>query len=147
MKGNKNGIEWYDHDIDIKIPNQSFGDSVQDYFYTEMVKQEKKKTDNEFSMTYNAEVAQSIDVKKDEHYLKLQYEQFKDILLGLSYDEFSKSILQMLQTGKSNDALQNELFEMLGFNAFELISVLLDNRKSIVSNSNLQQQGKSCSYF
>lgn len=140
-------MEWYDHDIDVKIPNKNVGESVEDYFYTEMIKQEKKKTEKEFSMTYNVEVAQNVDVKKNENYLKLQYDQFKDTLSDLSYDEFSKSIIQMFQSSKSNDELQNELFEMLGFNAFELISVLLDNRKSIINNTNVQQQGVGCSYF
>ncbi|KAK9744309.1 N-terminal helicase PWI domain [Popillia japonica] len=41
-------------------------------------------------------------------------------------------MFQILASNRSNNELQNELFEMLGFDAFELISEMLDNRKSIV---------------
>lgn len=40
-------------------------------------------------------------------------------------------LVESLKSSKSNDELQNELFELLGFDKFEIIQEILQNRKTI----------------
>ena len=47
----------------------------------------------------------------------------------------SSTLEEMLLSPKSDDALQNDLFELLGFDKFEFIQTLLQNRKEIVSSA------------
>lgn len=42
------------------------------------------------------------------------------------------SLIRMLQSKKSNTELQNELIEMLGFDKFEIVQKMLENREKIV---------------
>lgn len=42
------------------------------------------------------------------------------------------SLIRMLQSKKSNTELQNELIEMLGFDKFEVVQSILENREQIV---------------
>ena len=42
--------------------------------------------------------------------------------------------MNQLKLEKSNDELQNSLFEMLGFDRFELIQILLSNRAEVIRN-------------
>lgn len=42
------------------------------------------------------------------------------------------NLVELLKCGKSNDELQGELFDFLGFDKFELIEELLQNRKLII---------------
>ncbi|KAG5681795.1 hypothetical protein PVAND_011203 [Polypedilum vanderplanki] len=63
---------------------------------------------------------------------------------GTTYDRnwMSKNInsdlveplIIILKSQKSNDELQNELFELLGFDKFEMILEILDNRKVLLKN-------------
>lgn len=69
-------------------------------------------------------------------WLRNDYEQYQNFLSGLSWEEFSKSLHQILSSEKSNDELQNELIEMLGFDLFELIIEILNKRRSILDSFN-----------
>lgn len=42
------------------------------------------------------------------------------------------TFIDMLKSSKSNDELQNELFDMLGFDKFEVIQEILINRKTVI---------------
>ncbi|XP_055607496.1 activating signal cointegrator 1 complex subunit 3 [Uranotaenia lowii] len=42
------------------------------------------------------------------------------------------NLVELLKSSKSNDELQNDLFDFLGFDKFELIEELLQNRKQII---------------
>lgn len=42
------------------------------------------------------------------------------------------TFIEMLKSSKSNDELQNELFDMLGFDKFEVIQEILINRKTVI---------------
>ncbi|KAL6488712.1 hypothetical protein MHYP_G00024530 [Metynnis hypsauchen] len=51
-----------------------------------------------------------------------------------SAEELCTSLFEMLSSTKSDDELQNELFEFLGPEGFEMISVLLQRRSDIVDS-------------
>lgn len=53
--------------------------------------------------------------------------------LGLSVEGLCSTLISELKSSKSSDELQNELFDLLGFNCFELIERLLKNRKELIS--------------
>lgn len=53
-------------------------------------------------------------------------------MISSSPEELCTSLFEMLASTKSDDELQNELFELLGPEGFEMISVLLQRRSSIV---------------
>ncbi|KAK9744289.1 N-terminal helicase PWI domain [Popillia japonica] len=122
--------EWNSIDCQTRSLLSLKQDAVPDYFYMEVEKIEKeepKSSDHAFSMTYKEEIKNT-----SENWLEQGYDKYKHILPGFSKEEFCKSMFQILASNRSNNELQNELFEMLGFDAFELISEMLDNRKSIV---------------
>ncbi|XP_077300347.1 activating signal cointegrator 1 complex subunit obelus [Arctopsyche grandis] len=52
---------------------------------------------------------------------------------GVSSGEFLNSIITALQSTKSDIELQNDLFDLLGFDRFEFIQDVLQHRNSIVS--------------
>ncbi|CAB1334133.1 unnamed protein product, partial [Coregonus sp. 'balchen'] len=55
-------------------------------------------------------------------------------MISSSPEELCTSLFEMLASTKSDDELQNELFELLGPEGFEMISVLLQKRSSIVDS-------------
>uniref|UniRef100_A0A4W5RGW0 Activating signal cointegrator 1 complex subunit 3 n=1 Tax=Hucho hucho TaxID=62062 RepID=A0A4W5RGW0_9TELE len=55
-------------------------------------------------------------------------------MISSSPEELCTSLFEMLASTKSDDELQNELFELLGPEGFEMISVLLQGRSSIVDS-------------
>nr|KAG5694899.1 hypothetical protein BaRGS_029516 [Batillaria attramentaria] len=69
----------------------------------------------------------------DSYWLQKQVKTFfasDDTGLGLSLAELCSTIVDVLTSSRSDDELQNELFELLGFDRFEFIQLLLENRKS-----------------
>ncbi|WAR07337.1 ASCC3-like protein [Mya arenaria] len=52
--------------------------------------------------------------------------------LGLSLEDLSSTIYDFLFSTKSDSELQNDLFELLGFDRFELIQSLLENRQKLL---------------
>lgn len=61
---------------------------------------------------------------------------------GLSANEYVETIVTMLKSGRSDDELQNELFDLLGFDRFELIQSLLEHRREIVDNASFAEEKK-----
>ncbi|CAL9705487.1 unnamed protein product [Knipowitschia caucasica] len=55
-------------------------------------------------------------------------------MISSSVEELSTSLFEMLSSPRSNDELQNELFELLGPEGLEMISLLLQKRSSIVDS-------------
>ncbi|XP_041463235.1 activating signal cointegrator 1 complex subunit 3-like [Lytechinus variegatus] len=53
--------------------------------------------------------------------------------MGLTVDALCSKLLVELTSGKSNDELQTDLFDLLGFDCFELIQQLLAKRTDIVA--------------
>lgn len=140
--GSIEGTEWYDPNFETVPLNKVNLEPVKEHFYLEMNsfnENEKNKFEKSFSMAYdmletNGASAAFKEDKIDNSYLPMQYTKYHDKLPGLSCEEFCKSLMQILSSNRSDNELQNELFEMLGFEVFELISELLDNRRKIVDN-------------
>lgn len=61
-----------------------------------------------------------------------------DTGLGLTSGELCTHIIDVLTSPRSDEALQNELFELLGFDRFEFIQLLLGNRKMLSKNIALE---------
>uniref|UniRef100_A0A2Z5TZE8 U5 small nuclear ribonucleoprotein 200 kDa helicase n=1 Tax=Reticulitermes speratus TaxID=60591 RepID=A0A2Z5TZE8_9NEOP len=59
---------------------------------------------------------------------------------GLSSDEFAETVVTMLNSGRSNDELQNELFDLLGFDRFQLIQSLLEHRSDIIYSASIAEK-------
>lgn len=57
---------------------------------------------------------------------------FADSSSGLSVLDLCSAVFDILASDRDNTALQNELFELLGFDRFEFIQTLLANRHRIV---------------
>lgn len=103
------------------------------YYYQMREKVEKKiETNTSFSMSYTP-TADSVKAVSLADY----FNKFKNNLPGFILEEFTDSIMQKLSSDKSSIELQNELFEMLGFDAFELISELLDHREAIIKSAEI----------
>ena len=49
--------------------------------------------------------------------------------------ELIDNLVELLKSGKSNEELQNELFDFLGFDKFEFIMEILQNRKDIIDKA------------
>ncbi|XP_038077615.1 activating signal cointegrator 1 complex subunit 3-like [Patiria miniata] len=62
--------------------------------------------------------------------------------LGLTVDALCAKLLGDLTSAKSNDELQNELFDLLGFECFELIQRLLANRSQLVQAASHNQMSQ-----
>lgn len=60
---------------------------------------------------------------------------------SLSTNELTSAIFDVISSSKLNDQIQNELFDLLGFEAFDLILQILENRVLIVDAAcDTQQQ-------
>ncbi|KAM8869339.1 activating signal cointegrator 1 complex subunit 3 isoform 2-T4 [Spinachia spinachia] len=68
--------------------------------------------------------------------LRTEVEKYLDggNMVSSSQEELSTSLFEMLASHKSDDELQNELFELLGPEGLEMISILLQQRASIVDS-------------
>ena len=54
--------------------------------------------------------------------------------LGLSVAEFATTILDMLSSKRSSEELQTELFDLCGFDRFDMIGAVLENREALVKS-------------
>lgn len=52
---------------------------------------------------------------------------------GASVEDMRAAIHDLLTSGKDDDALQNDLFELLGFERFDFIQSLLENRGNVIA--------------
>jgi hypothetical protein len=63
---------------------------------------------------------------------------------GMSLPEFALTLIQLLQSKRSSDDLQAELFDLVGFERFELIQLLLGHREELIKeyavNKNIMKQ-------
>ena len=56
--------------------------------------------------------------------------------IGLSVPEFTETLLKLLSSDKSDEALQTELFDLCGFERFDMIGAVLENREALVKSMN-----------
>jgi len=54
--------------------------------------------------------------------------------LGMSVQEFAILLLEKLSSGKSAEELQTELFDLCGFERFDMIGAVLENREALVKS-------------
>ncbi|XP_056289492.1 activating signal cointegrator 1 complex subunit 3 [Pseudoliparis swirei] len=78
----------------------------------------------------------ALSSRDDEAVLRTEVEKFLDggNMISSSPEELCTSLFEMLASHKSNDELQNELFELLGPEGLDMISVLLRRRAAIVDS-------------
>ncbi|CAG0888066.1 unnamed protein product [Darwinula stevensoni] len=57
------------------------------------------------------------------------------VMAGITPSELVSSVVTLLSSKKCNEELQNELFDLLGFERFELIEEILMHRKEILDSS------------
>lgn len=82
--------------------------------------------------------------------MKEQYTKHKLLIPGLTWEDFASSLVQILSSSKSDDELQNELIEMLGFDLFEFIAEILSKRQLILEafrNEKTGSRSQSGRYF
>ena len=63
----------------------------------------------------------------------------------LSVEDMATAIYDILCSSKNNEEIQNELFELAGFDAFELIQQVLERRQTIVNGGYLLEEARSIS--
>uniref|UniRef100_A0A8C7XBM4 Activating signal cointegrator 1 complex subunit 3 n=1 Tax=Oryzias sinensis TaxID=183150 RepID=A0A8C7XBM4_9TELE len=88
----------------------------------------KKDSDGESSEKSSISEDASVLRSEVEKYLK------KGNMISSSLEELCSSLFEMLTSPRSDDELQNELFELLGPDGLETISALLKYRTSIVNS-------------
>lgn len=95
--------------------------------------QSGKKASGENEASSSSRGQQSLE---DEGVLRTEVEKYMNggNMIASSAEELCSSLFEMLSSQRSNDELQNELFELLGPEGLEMISVLLQKRSSIVDS-------------
>ena len=69
---------------------------------------------------------------------------------GMSIWDLSSTVFETMNSATEDSEMQSELFDLLGFDRFELIQILLKNRKELVYNitgrpiTMLHAQKKAC---
>lgn len=112
---------------EIKFPE------IHPHFYIDNKKPQKKNNSFSMALVEPSHSGSYVQTKKSNSLtLADYYSKYSSNLGSFSCDEFVNSMQQILSSSKRNEELQNELFEMLGFEVFELISALLDNRNELL---------------
>lgn len=98
----------------------------------------EKWTDKEISPSSNSVVAESTKEKNNFKEINVNWlKQRCDLYFGSGDENLNSSdmcsvIFDILSSPRGNQEMQNELFELLGFERFEFIQELLTNRENIV---------------
>lgn len=81
---------------------------------------------------------QSVSSKYDAGWLHREVSKYYptgDSALGMTTEDISSTIFDVLISSKTDPELQNDLFELMGFDRFELIETLLQNRDGVIQSS------------
>ncbi|XP_006824124.2 activating signal cointegrator 1 complex subunit 3-like [Saccoglossus kowalevskii] len=132
-----------------KKQNFEFGKNIKfsfDSFNVEVDEEESDDSDTEhynFTMSYTAPVAEPVvnsnHVNKRKpneisgNWLRLEVEKYYGGDDGMTAQIWCETIFDELCSSKTNDELQNDLFELLGFDRFEFIQTLLSNRHKVLN--------------
>ncbi|KAK9503226.1 hypothetical protein O3M35_011843 [Rhynocoris fuscipes] len=137
--------------------NSTWGDHIRfnfpmpwnppDTSFLEDLSQSNSTSDN-FSMAYNDAVVpeKKVENKKimfGKSWLIKEVEKCCNNSNGLTTEDMCNTIINLLTSNRTNDALQNELFDFLGFDNFEFIQSLLEHRKEIYMSNKLEQERKN----
>ena len=75
--------------------------------------------------------------RRDLNWLRLEVENYsnsEDTGFSMSLTDLCRTVFEMLKSTQSDSELQNDMFDLLGFDRFELIQRLLENRKKLIDN-------------
>ena len=80
------------------------------------------------------------------------YEQCRDHLKKCpgTFDasDLASAVFEILSSKKTNDSIQNELFELMGFEAFDVIQKILENRELVIQVAKIPlENGFDCSKY
>lgn len=124
--------KWGDH-IRCVLPNEQPPldqlNSLQDLTYDENAAA-KTKSVGQFSMRYDSGVAAAAAKAKKNESKGLN----RAWLLQRVNTDLIEPLLSILKSKKSNDELQNEVIDLLGFDKFDVIQTVFENRKQILQN-------------
>ncbi|CAH2095219.1 unnamed protein product [Euphydryas editha] len=67
-------------------------------------------------------------------WLETKVSELYDGSMGISSADILQSIITLLNSPRSNDEIQNDLFELLGFDKFEFIEEILQHRKEVTDS-------------
>lgn len=136
------------------VPNEEFGKNIkfnfpsaadeEDVSFLESEEEEEEERSG-FDMRYTA-MANGEKLRRvksrlpetegiDSGWLLMQMGKYfgdEDNMLGLSIQDLTSTVFDLLCQPRSDSELQNELFELLGFDRFELIETLLGRRQEII---------------
>ena len=116
----------------------NYFDDMGDYTWLDS-DSESEGSDNEFDMKYVEVPDEKTDTKrKDATWLREQIECYfgaDSDYVGMTVADLSAAVFETLNSKVSDSELQNDLFELLGFDRFELIQLLLENRKKILTDT------------
>lgn len=125
-------LQWGNH-IRCVLPNEQPPldqlNSLQNLMYDENAAA-KTKSAGKFSMRYDSEAtAAAANAKKNE-----SKGMNRAWLLQRVNSDLIEPLLSILKSKRSNDELQNEVIDLLGFDKFDVIQTVFENRKQIVQN-------------
>ncbi|CAG4955228.1 unnamed protein product [Parnassius apollo] len=97
----------------------------------------------DFSMKYtnnavkpnNASVSKPpLEYKFGKTWLETRVKELYENSSGMSSADILQSVITLLNSSRSNDEMQNDLFELLGFDKFEFIQEILEHRQEIIDS-------------
>ncbi|OWF45882.1 Activating signal cointegrator 1 complex subunit 3 [Mizuhopecten yessoensis] len=97
-----------------------------------------KYSDNRPAQKLKGNASQTDSSQYDAGWLQREVKKYYptgDSALGMTTEDISSTIFDVLISSKTDQELQNDLFELLGFDRFELIENLLQNRKVVIQSS------------
>jgi hypothetical protein len=112
----------YGVNIDYIDPTDVYKNNMKYPFSTDIDSTIDETEDNEIKFDFPTTTSEAKAEENDQMFLKWISDVDKDVV---------KIVYDLLSSGKSNDELQNDLLECLGFEKFDLIGYLLNNRVSV----------------
>ncbi|KAJ0172310.1 hypothetical protein K1T71_012283 [Dendrolimus kikuchii] len=98
---------------------------------------------NDFSMKYSNDIVNKnsakdvkpvLESKFGKSWLETKVKDLYDDTSGISSADILQSVITFLNSPRTNDELQNDLFELLGFDKFEFILEILEHRQDIINS-------------
>lgn len=120
--------EKFGRKIDVKLPEENYylPSNLHDFTPKPL---NTTHSSLEFSMNYKADKCKESNKQQP----KQKSDKFTRSWLSQHVQpDLVNNLIDMLKSSRSNDELQNELFDFLGFDKFEIIQSILQNRKLIV---------------
>ncbi|KAL4233009.1 activating signal cointegrator 1 complex subunit [Mactra antiquata] len=128
-------ISEFGHGIKFTFPN--FEPVYNELSSSDSEDERQPEVDLKYSYTSKKVVPQENQKKTgsscyDSEWLQKEVAKYYGLDMGMRLEDFSSTIFDVLSSPKSDSELQNDLFELLGFERFELIQSLLENREKLL---------------